>query len=178
MGGKWLELLKEVAPRVARATAIFNPETHSGQYWQSIEAAAPSLAVKFTKAPVRGAAEIERAVEAFASPNGGLLVMPDSFTLSHGQLIVTLAERHRLPSIYAFRVFAASGGLLSYGIDQVEIYRRIAAYIDRIFHGTNPGELPVEAPTKFELVVNLRTAKALGLDVPVQLQQLADEVIE
>jgi putative ABC transport system substrate-binding protein len=179
MGGKWLELLKEVAPRLARAAAIFNPETHSGQYWQSIEAAAPSLAVKFTRAPVRGAAEIERAVEALArGPNGGLLVMPDSFTLTHRELIVTLAERHRLPSIYPFRVFPASGGLVSYGIDQVEIYRRAAAYVDRILRGANPGELPVEAPTKFELVINLKTAKALGLDVPWILQQRADEVIE
>jgi putative ABC transport system substrate-binding protein len=109
MGGKWLELLKEVAPRVARTAAIFNPETHSGQYWQSIEAAAPSLAVTFTRAPVRDAAEIERTIEAFArDPNGGLLVMPDSFTLTHRELIVALAERRRLPSIYAFRVFPAS----------------------------------------------------------------------
>jgi putative tryptophan/tyrosine transport system substrate-binding protein len=179
MGGKWLELLKEVAPRLARAAAIFNPETHSGQYWQSIEAAAPSLAVKFIRAPVRAAAEIERAVEAFArDPNGGLLVMPDSFTLAHREMIVTLAERHRLPSIYAFRVFPASGGLLSYGIDQVEIYRRVAAYVDRILRGANPGELPVEGPTKFELVINLRTAKALGLDIPGNLLSFVDEVIE
>ena len=179
MGGKWLELLKEVAPRVARTAAIFNPETHSGQYWQSIEAAAPSLAVTFTRAPVRDAAEIERTIEAFArDPNGGLLVMPNSFTLTHRELIVALAERHRLPSIYAFRVFPASGGLLSYGIDQVEIYRRIAAYVDRIFRGANPGELPIEGPTKFELAVNLKTAKALGLDVPPTLLARADEVIE
>ena len=179
MGGKWLELLKEVAPRVARTAAIFNPETHSGQYWQSIEAAAPSLAVTFTRAPVRDAAEIERTIEAFArDPNGGLLVMPDSFTLTHRELIVALAERHRLPSIYAFRVFPASGGLLSYGIDQVEIYRRIAAYVDRIFRGANPGELPIEGPTKFELAVNLKTAKALGLEVPPSLLARADEVIE
>jgi len=179
MGGKWLELLKELVPRLARAAAIFNPDTHSGQYWQSIETAAPTLAVKFTRAPVRGSAEIERAVEAFAhDPDGGLLVMPDAFTLANRELIVTLAQRHRLPSIYAFRVFPASGGLLSYGIDQVEIYRRVAAYVDRILRGANPGELPVEAPTKFELVINLKTANALGLNVPLHLQQLADEVIE
>ena len=179
MGGKWLELLKEVAPRVARTAAIFNPETHSGQYWQSIEAAAPSLAVTFTRAPVRDAAEIERTIEAFArDPNGGLLVMPDSFTLTHRELIVALAERRRLPSIYAFRVFPASGGLLSYGIDQVEIFRRIAAYVDRILRGANPGELPIEGPTKFELAVNLKTAKALGLTVPPTLLARADEVIE
>jgi putative ABC transport system substrate-binding protein len=135
--------------------------------------------VKFIRAPVRAAAEIERAVEAFArDPNGGLLVMPDSFTLAHREMIVTLAERHRLPSIYAFRVFPASGGLLSYGIDQVEIYRRVAAYVDRILRGANPGELPVEGPTKFELVINLRTAKALGLDIPGNLLSFVDEVIE
>ena len=179
MGGKWLELLKELAPHVARTTAIFNPKTHSGQYWQSIEAAVPSLAVTFTRSPVDDATEIERAVEAFArDPNGGLLVMPDAFTLTHRELIVALAERRRLPSIYAFRVFPASGGLLSYGVDQVEIYRRIAAYVDRILRGANPGELPIEGPTKFELVINLKTAKALGLDVPWILQQRADEVIE
>jgi len=178
MGGKWLELLKELAPHVARTTAIFNPKTHSGQYWQSIEAAVPSLAVTFTRSPVGDATEIERAVEAFArDPNGGLLVMPDAFTLTHRELIA-LAERRRLPSIYAFRVFPASGGLLSYGVDQVEIYRRKAAYVDRILRGANPGELPIEGPTKFELVINLKTAKALGLDVPWILQQRADEVIE
>ena len=179
MGGKWLELLKELAPHVARTTAIFNPKTHSGQYWQSIEAAVPSLAVTFTRSPVGDATEIERAVEAFArDPNGGLLVMSDAFTLTHRELIVALAERRRLPSIYAFRVFPASGGLLSYGVDQVEIYRRKAAYVDRILRGANPGELPIEGPTKFELVINLKTATALGLDVPWILQQRADEVIE
>jgi putative tryptophan/tyrosine transport system substrate-binding protein len=179
MGGKWLELLKELAPHVARTTAIFNPKTHSGQYWQSIEAAAPSLAVTFTRSPVGDATEIERAIEAFArDPNGGLLVMPDAFTLTHRELIVALAQRRRLPSIYAFRVFPASGGLLSYGVDQVEIFRRIAAYVDRILRGANPGDLPIEAPTKFELAVNLKTAKALGLEVPATLLARADEVIE
>jgi putative ABC transport system substrate-binding protein len=179
MGGKWLELLKEVAPRVGRAAAIYNPETHSGQYWQSIEAAAPSLSVTFTRAPARDAAEIERAIEVLAGePNGGLLVMPDSFTLTHRELIVALAERRRLPSIYAYRVFPGSGGLLSYGVDQVEIYRRVAAYVDRILRGASPGELPIEAPTKFELSVNLKTAKALGLEVPATLLARTDEVIE
>jgi putative ABC transport system substrate-binding protein len=179
MGGKWIELLKEVAPRVAHVSAVFNPKTHSGQYWQSIEAAAPSIVAAFTRAPVREPAEIERAIETLArEPNGGLLVMPDSFTLTNRELIVTLAKRHRLPSIYPFRVFPASGGLVSYGIDQVEIFRRVAAYIDRIFRGATPGELPVQAPTKFELVINLKTAKALGLDVPPTLLARADEVIE
>jgi ABC-type uncharacterized transport system substrate-binding protein len=179
MGGKWLELLKEVAPHVARTTAIFNPRTHSGQYWHSIETAAPSLAVTFTRSPVGDATEIEHVLEAFArAPNGGLLVMPDSFTLTHRELIVVITQRRRLPSIYAFRVFPRSGGLLSYGIDQVEIFRRIAAYVDRILRGANPGELPIEGRTKFELAVNLKTAKALGLEVPPTLLARADEVIE
>jgi putative tryptophan/tyrosine transport system substrate-binding protein len=179
MGSKWLELLKEVSPRLAHAAAIYNPETHSGQYWGAIEAAAASLAVKFTKAPAHDGNEIERAVAATASePDGGLIVMPDAFTLSHRELIVTDAALHRLPSIYAFRVFPASGGLLSYGVDQVEIYRRAAAYVDRIIRGTKAGELPVEAPTKFELVVNLKTAKTLGLTVPDKLLVAADEVVE
>ena len=179
MGGKWLELLKEIAPGVTRAIAIFNPETHSGQYWQSVEAAAKTLAVEFNRAPVRDAAGIESAVARLArEPNGGVLVMPDSFTLAHRELIVALTARHRLPSISPFRVFTASGGLLSYGPDMVEIYWRVASYVDRILKGEKPADLPVQAPTKFELIVNLKTAKALGLDVPWFLQQRADEVIE
>ena len=179
MGGKWLELLKEIAPGVTRAVAIFNPETHSGQYWQSMEAAAPSLAVQFNRAPARDAAGIESAVADLArEPNGGVLVMPDAFTLAHRELIVALTARHRLPAIYPSRAFTDTGGLLSYGIDQVEIYRQAASYVDRILKGEKPGELPVQAPTKFELIVNLKTAKALSLDVPWILQQRADEVIE
>jgi putative tryptophan/tyrosine transport system substrate-binding protein len=179
MGSKWLELLKEIAPGVTRAVAIFNPETHSGQYWQSMEAAAPSLAVQFNRAPARDAAGIESAVAGLArEPTGGVLVMPDAFTLAHRELIVALTARHRLPAIYPFRAFTDSGGLLSYGIDQVDIYRQVASYVDRILKGEKPAELPVQAPTKFELIVNLKTAKALGLDVPWILQQRADEVIE
>jgi putative tryptophan/tyrosine transport system substrate-binding protein len=179
MGGKWLELLKEIAPGVTRAVAIFNPETHSGQYWQSMEAAAPSLAVQFNRAPARQAAGIESAVAGLArEPNGGVVVMPDAFTLAHRELIVALTDRHRLPTIYPFRAFVDTGGLLSYGIDQVDIYRQAASYVDRILKGEKPAELPVQAPTKFELIVNLKTAKALGLDVPWILQQRADEVIE
>jgi putative tryptophan/tyrosine transport system substrate-binding protein len=179
MGGKWLELLKEIAPRVTRAIAIFNPETHSGQYWQTTEAAARSLAVEFSRAPARGAAGIESAVAGLTrEPNGGVLVMPDSFTLAHRELIIALTARHRLPSISPFRVFTTSGGLLCYGVDQVETYRLAASYVDRILKGEKPAELPVQAPTKFELIVNLKTAKALGLEVPWFLQQRADEVIE
>ena len=179
MGGKWLELLKEIAPRVTRAIAIFNPETHSGQYWETTEAAARSLAVEFSRAPARDAAGIESAVAGFArEPNGGVLVMPDAFTLAHRELIIALTGRHRLPSISPFRVFTTSGGLLCYGVDQVETYRLAASYVDRILKGEKPAELPVQAPTKFELIINLKTAKALGLDVPWFLQQRADEVIE
>jgi putative ABC transport system substrate-binding protein len=178
MGGKWLELLKEIAP-VMRAIAIFNPDTHSGQYWQTMEAAAPSLAVEFKRTPVRDVAGIESAVADLAGePNGGVVVMPDAFTLTHLELIVALTARHRLPSIYPFRVFTVNGGLLSYGIDHVDVYRRAASYVDRILRGEKPANLPVQAPTKFELIVNLKTAKALGLDVPLFLQQRADEVIE
>jgi putative ABC transport system substrate-binding protein len=179
MGGKWLELLKEIAPPVTRAIAVFNPDTHSGQYWRTMEAAAPSLAVEFKRTPVRDVTGIESAVADLArEPNGGVVVMPDAFTLTHLQLIVALTARHRLPSIYPFRVFTVNGGLLSYGIDHVDVYRRAASYVDRILRGEKPANLPVQAPTKFELIVNLKTAKALGLDVPWFLQQRADEVIE
>src|SRR6516164_2141502 len=165
MGGKWLELLKEIAPGVTRAIAIFNPETHSGQYWQSVEAAAKTLAVEFNRAPVRDAAGIESAVARLArEPNGGALVMPHPFTLAQRELIVALTARHRLPSISPFRVFTANGGLLSYGPDMVEIYWRVASYVDRILKGEKPADLPVQAPKKFELIVNLKTARALGLD--------------
>jgi putative ABC transport system substrate-binding protein len=179
IGGKWLELLKEIAPGVTRAIAVFNPETHSGQYWQSLEAAAASLTVTFKRAAARDAAGIESALTGLArEPDGGVLVMPDAFTLAHRELIITLVARHRLPAIYPFEVFTKSGGLLSYGIDQVELYRRAAVYVDRILKGERPADLPVQAPTKFELIVNIKTAKALGIDVPWFLQQRADEVIE
>jgi putative tryptophan/tyrosine transport system substrate-binding protein len=179
IGGKWLELLKEIAPGVTHAVAIFNPETHSGQYWNSLETAAPSLAVEFNRAPARDAAAIESAVARLAhEANGGVLVMPDSFTLAHRELIVTLTARHRLPAIYPYRVVTESGGLLSYGVDQVEFFRRAASYVDRILKGEKPADLPVQAPTKFELIVNLKTAKALGLEVPDRLLAIADEVIE
>jgi putative ABC transport system substrate-binding protein len=179
MGGKWLELLKEIAPRVLRVAAIFNPRTHSGQYWQSMESAAPTFAVELAKSPVHEAGEIERAVKALADqPYGSLIVMPDAFTLAHRDLIVALSARHRLPSIYPFRVFPRTGGLISYGNDLVEGYRNAASYVDRILKGEKPADLPVQAPTKYELVINLKTAKALGLDVPPTLLARADEVIE
>jgi putative ABC transport system substrate-binding protein len=179
MGGKWLELLKEVVPRLVRAAALFNPKTHTGQYWDVLEPAAQAVNVQFAKAEVADAAGIERTVEAISGePSGGLLVMPDSFTMSHQQTIVASAARHRVPAIYAFRVFPASGGLMSYGMDMVSVYRDAAAYVDRILRGEKPGDLPVQAPTRFELVINLKTAKALGLTVPLPLLGRADEVIE
>ena len=179
MGGKWLELIKEIAPRIVRAAAIFNPQTHSGQYWRSIETAAPTYGVAFSKSPVQAAGEIGPAVKAFAGePYGGLLIMPDSFTGAHRELIVALAAQYRLPTIYAFRVFPRSGGLISYGIDPIDGFRQAASYVDRILKGEKPADLPVQAPTKFELVINLKTAKALSLEVPPMLLARADEVIE
>jgi ABC-type uncharacterized transport system substrate-binding protein len=179
MGGKWLELLKEVVPRLVRAAALFNPKTHTGQYWAVLEAAAQTVNVQFAKAAVADAAEIERAVEVMSGePSGGLLVMPDSFTASHQETIVALAARHRVPAIYAFRVFPASGGLMSYGMDMISVYGDAAAYVDRILRGEKPAELPVQAPTKFELIINLRTAKALGLEISPTVLARADEVIE
>jgi putative ABC transport system substrate-binding protein len=179
MGGKWLELLKEVAPRLARAAALFNPKTHTGQYWGVLEVATRSLGVTFSKAAVEDDGGVARAVEAMAGePAGGLMVMPDTFTMSHRETIVALAARHRVPAVYPFRVFAANGGLMSYGMSRVGVYHDAASYVDRVLRGERPSDLPVQAPTKFELVVNLKTARALGLDVPWILQQRADEVIE
>jgi putative tryptophan/tyrosine transport system substrate-binding protein len=179
IGGKWLGTLKEIAPRVARAALIYNPRTHTGQYFQSIETAAQSLGVELVRVAFHDASDIERGIDDFArAPNGGLLVLSDPSTALHRDLIVTLAARHRLPAVYPFRQFIAIGGLISYGVDRPDQYRRAAEYVGRILKGEKPGELPVQAPTKFELVINLKTAKTLGLDVPLQLQQLADEVIE
>jgi len=179
MGGKWMELLKEIAPRVERAAALFNPKTHTGQYWGVLEAAAPVAKVTFSKAGVEDSAALARAVEEMASrPGGAFLIMPDAFTMSHRAEIVALMERHRVPATYPYRVFAASGGLMSYGMDRSGVYRDAASYADRIMRGDKPADLPVQAPSKLELVINLKTAKSLGLDVPAILQQRADEVIE
>jgi putative ABC transport system substrate-binding protein len=178
MAGKWLELLKEVAPRLSRVAALFNPKTHTGQYWDVLEAVTQSLGVTSAKPPLTMTAE-SRTVEAMAGePAGGLIVMPDSFTMSHRETIVALAARYRVPTVYPFRVFAATGGLMSYGMSRIGSYRDAASYVDRVLRGEKPGDLPVQSPTTFELVVNLKTAKALGLDVPWILQQRADEVIE
>jgi putative tryptophan/tyrosine transport system substrate-binding protein len=181
MGGKWLELLKEIAPRTTRVAALFNPATAPyAEYWLNpFKAAAASFAVQAIVASVHDASELESVVAAQANePNGGLIVMPDTFMNEHRSEITSLAARYRLPTVYPYRAFAESGGLLSYGDVLVDNFRRAASYVDRILKGDKPSELPVQAPVKFELVINLRTAKALGLDVPVHLQQRADEVIE
>ena len=169
IGTKWLETLKEIAPRVTRVALVFNPDTapFAGLFRQPVEAAAPSFGVTPSLAAGRDAAGIERAIDAFArEPNGGLMVLPDVSTTNHRELIIALAARHRLPAVYPYRYFAASGGLLSYGSDVADVFRRAATYVDRILKGASPGELPVQAPTKYELVINLKTAKALGLEVP------------
>jgi putative ABC transport system substrate-binding protein len=181
MASKWLELLKEIAPRVARVAMLFNPATAPyAEYWLNpFKAAAASVAVQAIVAPVHDTSELESVVAAQAhEPNGGLIVMPDTFTTGHRSEITSLAARYRLPAVYPYRVFAEFGGLLSYGDDLTDNFRRAASYTDRILKGEKPSELPVQAPAKFELVINLKTAKALGLDVPLQLQQRADEVIE
>jgi putative tryptophan/tyrosine transport system substrate-binding protein len=180
--GKWLELLKEVAPRVKRVAFLFDPELAPGggsYYTRLIEASAPPFAVTPIVAPVHSDADIERAIGEFVGePNGGLVVLPDATTLFHRSLIVALADRHHLPAIYAFRIVVIEGGLISYGIDVVDQYRQAAGYVDRILKGAKPAELPVQLPAKFVMSINLKTAKGLGLDVPLLLQQRADEVIE
>jgi putative ABC transport system substrate-binding protein len=180
--GKWLELLKEIAPRVKRVAFIFNPELAPGgglYYTRLIEASAPPLGVTPTVAPVHGAADIEHAIGEFVrQPNGGLVVLPDATTLVNRKLIVALADRHQVPAIYPLRNVVIEGGLISYGIDLVDQYRQAAGYVDRILNGTRPAELPVQLPAKFVMSINLKTAKGLGLDVPLLLQQRADEVID
>jgi putative ABC transport system substrate-binding protein len=181
MAGKWMELLKEIAPRVARVAMLFSPASATyAEYWLNpFKAAAVSFAVQAIAAPVRDMSELESIVAAQArEPNSGLMVMPDSFTDAHRVEITSLAARYRLPAVYPFRFFAQLGGLLSYGNDLTDNFRRAAIYADRILKGAKPSELPVQAPVKYELVINLKTAAALGLDVPLHLQQRADEVIE
>jgi putative tryptophan/tyrosine transport system substrate-binding protein len=180
MYGKYLELLKEVAPHVTRVAVMMNPEqVPQAGNWRAIETVAPSFKVLLTAAHVRDAAEIERVIDAFArESNGGLIVLPSALTIVHRELIIALAARHRLPAVYAFRQFVVDGGLMSYGVDLVDQYRQAASYVDRILRGEKPAELPVQQPTQFKLLINLKTAKALGLEVPWFLQQRADEVIE
>jgi putative tryptophan/tyrosine transport system substrate-binding protein len=181
IGSKWLEALKHVAPAITRVALIFNPDTapFAHLFWQPVEDAAPSFDAEPIQAPVRDVGEIERTIAAFArNANGSLMVLPDVSTTNHRDLIIALAARHRLPAVYPFRYFAASGGLMSYGSDLADVYRRAASYVDRILKGAFPGDLPVQAPTKFEFVINLKTANALGLTVPPRWLGRADEVIE
>jgi putative tryptophan/tyrosine transport system substrate-binding protein len=180
MGGKWLETLKQLVPRATRVALIVNPENpNAAIFLRSVDAVAAPSGVETLATPVRNKAEIEGAIVALAArPVHGLIVFPDALALVHRQLMLALAARHRLPVVYPFREFVTEGGLVSYGIKVSENYRQAADYVDRILRGARPADLPVQAPTKFELVVNLATAKALGLDVPLHLQQLADEVIE
>jgi putative ABC transport system substrate-binding protein len=181
VAGKWVELLKEIAPRTVRMAVLFNPATASPLqlYMPSIQAAASSHAIQASAAPLHVSDEIEGVIAAQASnPGGSLIVMPDAFNIANRDLIIALAARYGVPAIYNGTLYAESGGLITYGVDFTESFRQAAGYIDRILKGTKPGELPIQQPTKFELVINLKTAKALGLDVPLNLQQLADEVIE
>jgi len=181
LAGKWLELLKEIAPHVARVAFLFNPATatYFEYYLNIFKASAASLGVKAIAAPVQDVSELESIIAAQSrEPNGGLVVAPDVFLTGHRAKIVSLAARYRLPAVYPFRFFAELGGLLSYGNEPLDVFRRAASYADRILRGAKPSELPVEAPVKFELVINLKTARALGIEVPNSLQLLADEVIE
>jgi len=180
LSGKWLEVLKEIAPGVTRAAVIRDPALASGPgQFAAIQSIAPSLGVEVSPVNVRDAGEIERAITAFAhSPNGGLIVTGSALVGLHRHLIIALAARHKLPAVYVERTYVAAGGLVSYGSDFLDQYRRAAGYVDRILKGEKPADLPVQAPTKYELVINLKTAKALGLEVPPTLLARADEVIE
>jgi putative ABC transport system substrate-binding protein len=180
LSGKWLELLKQIAPSVTRVAVLRDTTQGSGtSQFAVIQAAAPSLRVEVNPLNMRDAAEIERAVAAFArSPNGGLIVTGSAAATRHRDLIVTLAARHKLPAVYAERFYVTAGGLISYGADYLDQFRRAADYVDRILRGEKPADLPVQAPTKYELAINLKTAKALGLEVSPTLLARADEVIE
>jgi putative tryptophan/tyrosine transport system substrate-binding protein len=181
MIGKWLEILKETVPGVRRMTLMFNPETapYYPVFLRDFAATAPPLAAELSATPVRNEVEIEAAAREFArEPNGGLIAAPDPFINTHRGLIMTLAQQHRLPTLFSFRQAAKEGALVSYGSDSLDIVRRSASYVDRILKGDKPADLPVQAPTKYELVINLKTAKTLGLEVPPTLLARADEVIE
>jgi putative ABC transport system substrate-binding protein len=179
-GGKWLELLKEIAPRTTRAAVLRDLAMASGSgQFGAIQAAAPQLGVELTAVGLGSAAEIEHGIETFAaSGNGGLIVTASTLALDHRDLIIMLAARHRLPAVYSFRYFTKVGGLISYGSNSIDPFRRAAAYVDRILRGDNPSGMPVEAPVKYELVINVKAASALGLSVPQSLLARADEVIE
>src|SRR5262245_8947970 len=180
LSGKWLELLKEIAPSVRRVAVLRDASQGAGTIqFGAIQTAAPSLGMEVSPINMRDAGEIDRTIAAFArSPNGGLIVTAGATAYVHRDLIITLVTRHRLPAIYPVRDFVTSGGLISYATDYVDHYRRAAGYVDRILKGEKPADLPVQAPTKYELIINLKTAKALGLDVPATVLARADEVIE
>ena len=180
IGAKWLEVLKQITPSVTRVAVVRDPAITAGiGLWGAIQSVSPSFGVELRPVDERDAGEIERAVAAFArSPNGGLIVTGSALAVVHRDLIITLAARHRLPAVYYDPYFAAAGGLISYGSDSIEAFRLAAGYVDRILKGTSPADLPVQAATKYELVINLKTAKALGLEVPPTLLARADEVIE
>jgi len=181
MVGKWLEMLKEAAPGLSRAGLMFNPDMspHYYVYLRSFEAVPRSIAAEVAAAPVRDTTEVEEAFAKFGrDPGAGLIVPPDAFTLVHHQLFIRLAQQYRVPAVYSFRTYVAEGALMSYGPDGYDNFRRSASYVDRILKGAKPADLPIRQPTKFELAVNLKTAKALGLQIPDKLLALADEVIE
>ena len=180
IGGKWLELLKEIAPRVTRVAVIRDSSITAGVgQWSAVQTAAPSFGVEASPINLRDAAELEHAVSTFArGPNGGLIVTSSGLAINNRDAIVTQAAKHRLPAVYYSRAFVSAGGLISYGSDRIDQFRRAAAYVDRILKGDKPSDLPVQNPTKYELVINLKTAKALGLEVPPTLLARADEVIE
>jgi len=180
IAGKWLELLKQIAPHVTRVAVIRDPTIAAGiGQFAAIQSAASSSAVELSVIDPHDASELERALGTFArEPNGGLIVTASASATVHRELLNSLAMHHRLPTMYAFRFMVLGGGLASYGPDTIDTFKRAAIYVDRILKGATPSELPVQAPTKYEVVINLKTAKALGLDVPLHLQQIADEVIE
>jgi putative ABC transport system substrate-binding protein len=181
LGGKLMDLLKQVSPRLKRASFLYNPATapYAQSYLRSAQAAAAALAVEPVASPVQNDTDIEAAITALArEPGGGLVGMPDTFIQQRRDLIITLVGRYRLPAIYANRVWAPSGGLMSYAVDALDLLRRAAAYVDRILKGARPNDLPVQQPSKYELIINLKTAKALGLTVPLNLLATANEVIE
>jgi len=180
IGAKWLELLKQIAPSVTRVAVLRDPAITAGiGLWGAIQSVSPSFGVELRPIDVRDAGEMQRALAAFAgSPNGGLMLTGSAWAIVHRDLIIALAARHRLPAVYYERYFAAAGGLISYGSDNIELFRLAAGYVDRILKGEKPADLPVQQPTKYELVINLRTAKALGLEMPPTVLARADEVIE
>ena len=180
IGGKWLEVLKDVAPGVRRIAFVYSPDIAAHiAFLRTAETASISRGMTVIPAAVRNAAEIESAITAAAQePNGGLIIAPSPFNTVHQDLIIALAARLRLPAVYPFRYFATNGGLVSYGFDTVEQHRKAASYVDRILKGEKPGDLPVQAPTKYELVINLKTAKALGLTISREVELTADELID